>query len=87
MGDFSAVEEKEGCEGPPLDYENENYYRYWVDDANAKPKQLPARLAQPQPQAVSSETLLGRAQELRILHAGREYRLRRTRNGRLILTA
>ena len=40
-----------------------------------------------QPQTVSSEALLGDAQELRILHAGREYRLRRTRNGRLILTA
>lgn len=39
------------------------------------------------PDVVSSEILLGRAQELHILHEGREYRLRRTRNGRLILTA
>lgn len=39
------------------------------------------------PATVSSETLLGRAQELRIVHEGREYRLRRTQNGRLILTA
>ncbi|MFP5349548.1 MAG: hemin uptake protein HemP [Gammaproteobacteria bacterium] len=41
----------------------------------------------PRPTTVSSTTLLGRAQELRILHEGREYRLRRTQNGRLILTA
>ena len=36
---------------------------------------------------VSSETLLGDRKELVILHNGREYRLRLTQNGRLILTA
>jgi hemin uptake protein HemP len=41
----------------------------------------------PQPQRVSSETLLGPARELIIVHSGREYRLRRTQTGRLILTA
>jgi len=44
----------------------------------------------PSPQAlkrVSSETLLGRANELGIVHNGREYRLRLTQNGKLILTA
>jgi hemin uptake protein HemP len=42
--------------------------------------QLPAR-------RVTSESLLGQRKELVIVHNGREYRLRLTRNGRLILTA
>jgi hemin uptake protein HemP len=42
----------------------------------------------PLPQArVSSETLLGPRKELIIVHNGREYRLRLTQNGKLILTA
>lgn len=45
------------------------------------------RRKSPKPATVSSEALLGQAQELRIVHEGREYRLRRTQNGRLILTA
>jgi hemin uptake protein HemP len=36
---------------------------------------------------VSSQVLLGRRKELVIVHNGREYRLRLTQNGRLILTA
>lgn len=36
---------------------------------------------------VSSESLLGQRKELVILHKGREYRLRLTQNGKLILTA
>jgi hemin uptake protein HemP len=36
---------------------------------------------------VTSEALLGAAGELVIIHAGREYRLRLTQNGKLILTA
>jgi hemin uptake protein HemP len=36
---------------------------------------------------VQSETLLGSAKELLIIHNGREYRLRQTLNGKLILTA
>ena len=36
---------------------------------------------------VTSEALLGRGQELVIVHKGREYRLRLTQNGKLILTA
>ena len=39
------------------------------------------------PQRVQSETLLGNAKELLIVHKGREYRLRLTQNGKLILTA
>jgi len=39
------------------------------------------------PQRVLSETLLGPRGELVIVHNGREYRLRLTQNGKLILTA
>jgi hemin uptake protein HemP len=39
------------------------------------------------PQKVQSEALLGNARELLIVHNGREYRLRLTQNGKLILTA
>lgn len=36
---------------------------------------------------VQSQALLGDAKELLIVHNGREYRLRLTQNGKLILTA
>jgi hemin uptake protein HemP len=39
------------------------------------------------PRRVSSEALLGRRRELVIVHNGREYHLRLTQNGKLILTA
>lgn len=39
------------------------------------------------PDRVSSEALLGPRKELVIMHNGREYRLRLTQNGKLILTA
>ena len=39
------------------------------------------------PPKVASEALLGRSRELIIVHNGREYRLRLTQNGKLILTA
>jgi len=39
------------------------------------------------PRRVQSEALLGEAKELVIMHNGREYRLRMTQNGKLILTA
>ena len=42
--------------------------------------------AQP-PTRISSESLLGPRGELLIVHNGREYRLRLTQNGKLILTA
>jgi hemin uptake protein HemP len=41
----------------------------------------------PPPQRVPSQALLGARKELVITHNGREYRLRITQNGRLILTA
>ena len=40
-----------------------------------------------QPLRTSSEALLGSRRELVIEHKGREYRLRVTQNGKLILTA
>jgi hemin uptake protein HemP len=39
------------------------------------------------PVRVRSDTLLGSAKQLVIVHNGREYRLRTTQNGKLILTA
>ena len=54
-------------------------------------KQAPSRkdgnATEPFPVRVTSEALLGRRQELVIVHKGREYRLRLTQNGKLILTA
>ena len=41
----------------------------------------------PQPRRIRSEQLLGVAGQAVILHRGREYRLRKTQNGKLILTA
>jgi hemin uptake protein HemP len=40
----------------------------------------------PAPKQTTSSALFGGAQELRIDHHGQEYRLRQTRNGKLILT-
>lgn len=39
------------------------------------------------PRRVASEQLLGAGKELVIVHNGREYKLRLTQNGKLILTA
>jgi hemin uptake protein HemP len=39
------------------------------------------------PSRVTSEALLGQRHVLVIVHRGREYRLRLTQNGKLILTA
>jgi len=41
----------------------------------------------PELKRVPSETLLGARKELVIVHNGRDYRLRLTQNGKLILTA
>jgi hemin uptake protein HemP len=47
----------------------------------------PSRKSEEAPQRVSSEKLLGSRGELVIVHNGREYRLRLTQSGKLILTA
>lgn len=49
------------------------------DDRDEKISHLPPR--------IRSDALLGKARELVIVHNGREYRLRMTQNGKLILTA
>jgi hemin uptake protein HemP len=49
-------------------------------------KQASAPATEP-PLKVASGTLLGLRRELVITHNGREYRLRITQNGKLILTA
>ena len=51
------------------------------------PKRALADARESQSPKVTSETLLGRNRELVIVHNGREYRLRLTQNGKLILTA
>jgi hemin uptake protein HemP len=50
-----------------------------------KPANMPRTLVMPP--KVASEALLGAGKELVITHNGREYRLRITQNGKLILTA
>jgi hemin uptake protein HemP len=44
------------------------------------------RAKQPSPKYLDSGALFEDAQEIRIDHDGQEYRLRQTRNGKLILT-
>ncbi len=41
----------------------------------------------PGPRKILSQSLLGTGRELVIVHNGKEYRLRVTQNGKLILTA
>jgi hemin uptake protein HemP len=50
--------------------------------SNRNPAPAPAR----EPRRVSSEELIGPAREVLIRHAGFDYRLRITRQGKLILT-
>ena len=53
----------------------------------SKSKTATPDLVIPAPKRVASEALLGPNRELFIVHNGREYRLRLTQNGKLILTA
>ena len=47
---------------------------------------LPSRVSPPQQKTATTQELLGDARELIILHLEEQYRLRLTRNGKLILT-
>jgi len=68
-----------------IDECSENYYRFGY---MTPPKPRPSSDgAPPAPAKVTSESLLGARKELLITHQGREYRLRITQNGKLILTA
>jgi hemin uptake protein HemP len=72
-----------------IDTLNENHYRSQMEQPqNSKPP-LPKALTAPgkAPQRISSEALLGQSNELVIVHNGREYKLRLTQLGKLILTA
>jgi len=51
------------------------------------PAEATKTMAPATPQRVKSESLLGPRRELVIVHNGREYLLRMTQNGKLILTA
>jgi hemin uptake protein HemP len=55
--------------------------------ANCPPPAKSTEATPVAPQRVLSDALLGNAKELLIVHNGREYRLRQTLNGKLILTA
>jgi hemin uptake protein HemP len=50
------------------------------------PAIAPAPSPEGPPRRVTSAELIGHARELRIVHAGEEYRLRITSKGKLILT-
>ena len=65
-----------------IDEHNENYYRLVIVD-----KIKSSVIAPPAPPKVRSESLLGKARALVITHNGRDYCLRVTQNGKLILTA
>ena len=62
-----------------IDDYSDNYYRLTMTK--------PAPQLAPAPAKVPSQALLGGRKELVITHNGREYRLRVTQNGKLILTA
>jgi hemin uptake protein HemP len=68
-----------------IDEYSENYYRLG-EMTPAKPR-LATDSVPLAPAKVTSESLLGARKELVITHQGREYRLRVTQNGKLILTA
>jgi hemin uptake protein HemP len=54
---------------------------------SSSPSRAPPEPVVAPPRRVRSDQLLGGANELVIEHQGREYRLRVTQNGKLILTA
>ncbi len=73
-----------------FDNSNENGYHLVMQSSRQKKCALNQQLGQAisfQGERVMSNQLLGECGELIIEHHGREYRLRRTQNGKLILTA
>lgn len=64
-----------------IDDYSDNYYRLTMTKPPAPVQPMLA------PNKVQSDVLLGARKELVITHNGREYRLRVTQNGKLILTA
>lgn len=76
-----------------VDLINENHYRchmITIKHASTGPESLPPKAVSrdvSSPKRATSRELLGDGDQLVIEHEGREYRLRRTQNGKLILTA
>ncbi len=73
-----------------LDGLYENNYRSLVNPKSSPSEcvsRLDGKAVAPAPKRISSDTLLGPSRELVIIHGSREYRLRITQNGKLILTA
>lgn len=70
-----------------VDANVENNYRSRVTPKNSATSPRTPGLDTEPPVRVTSESLLGSRGELLIVHNGREYRLRLTQNGKLILTA
>jgi hemin uptake protein HemP len=69
-----------------VDKVNENYYRKTMDRISTCYARR-ASAGHEAPPRIASEALLGERKEIVIVHNGREYRLRQTQNGKLILTA
>ena len=70
--------------------DNENSYHLRVDEDHSSDAVLPksqVKGATERAARISSRALLGGAREMIIEHEGREYRLRVTAQGKLILTA
>lgn len=57
------------------------------ETGSSAPAESPAAAPAEQPHVLDSSSLFGNAREVLIRHNGREYRLRCTRLGKLILTA
>jgi hemin uptake protein HemP len=71
----------------PLAYANENDYHLPMSDQRQPSSPPPTRRDDaPGRKLLRSEDLFGTSNELVILHDGEEYRLRITRNNKLILT-
>ena len=75
-----------------VDFGNENAYHCEMEPDLKPHAELPKQphrkvAARNSPTSLTSDQLLGGARELLILHGGRQYRLRLTQNGKLILTA
>jgi hemin uptake protein HemP len=65
-----------------VDEYSDNYYRLRMTKSPTPPQSTAQATLK-----VPSQSLLGARKELVITHNGREYRLRVTQNGKLILTA
>ncbi|MBI3371870.1 MAG: hemin uptake protein HemP [Betaproteobacteria bacterium] len=61
--------------------------RLQLDNEHKQPSHVISAARSVRPPRISSQALLGSCGELVVQHGGREYRLRLTRNGKLILTA